>query len=64
MPEPLDAVEIERVIVKAVERHARGNPEALARPLVADLRRAGFEIRRTDATPVRPRPRSVRTKES
>jgi EAL domain-containing protein (putative c-di-GMP-specific phosphodiesterase class I) len=39
-------VEIERVIVKAIERHARGNPEALARQLVAELRRAGFEIRR------------------
>ena len=64
MPEPLDAVEIERLILKVIERHARGNPEALARQLVADLRCAGFEIRRTNAIPVRPRPRSVRTKES
>jgi hypothetical protein len=46
MTEPRDEVEIERVIVKAIERHARGNPEALARLLVAELRRAGFEIRR------------------
>jgi hypothetical protein len=46
MTEPRDEVEIERVIVKAIERHVRGNPEALARQLVAELRRAGFEIRR------------------
>jgi hypothetical protein len=46
MPAPGEESEIERVIVKAIERHARGNPEALARPLVAELRRAGFEIRR------------------
>jgi hypothetical protein len=45
-PSPPEKVEIERVIVKAIERHARGNPEALARLLVAELRRAGFAIRR------------------
>jgi hypothetical protein len=49
MAEPRDEVEIERVIIKAVERHARGNPDALARQLIAELRRAGFEIRRADA---------------
>jgi hypothetical protein len=48
MAEPLDEVEIERVIVKSIVRHARGNPEALARQLVTELRRAGFEIRRAD----------------
>ena len=46
MAEPIDDVEIERVIAVAIYRHARGNPEALAWQLVAELRRAGFEIRR------------------
>jgi hypothetical protein len=46
MAEPKEESEVERVIVKAIERHARGNAEALARLLVAELRRAGFEIRR------------------
>ena len=48
MADRRDEVELERVIVKAIERHTRGNPDALARHLIAELRRAGFEIRRAD----------------
>ena len=47
MAEPLDEIEIERVIALAIYRH-RGNVEAMARGVIADLRDAGFEIRRAD----------------
>ena len=43
MAEPLDEVEIERVIAVAIYRHARGDVEAVARAVIADLREAGFE---------------------
>jgi hypothetical protein len=46
MAEPRDEVEIERVIAVAIYRHARGDVEALAGGILADLREAGFEIRR------------------
>jgi len=56
MAEPRDELEIERVIVAAIYRHARGNVIYLARAIVADLREAGFEIRRADAIPIRRNP--------
>ena len=46
MAEPIHEVEIERVIVTSIYRHARGNVIHLARAVIADLREAGFEIRR------------------
>jgi hypothetical protein len=45
--------ESERVIVAAIEKHARGDVEALARGIIAELRAAGLEIRRVDAIPIR-----------
>ena len=45
--------ESERVIVAAIEKHARGDLEALARGIIEELRAAGLEIRRTDAIPIR-----------
>ena len=45
--------ESERVIVAAIEKHARGDVEALARGIIEELRDAGLEIRRTDAIPIR-----------
>jgi hypothetical protein len=56
MAEPLDEVEIERIIAVALNRHARGDVEALTRGVIADLRDAGFEIRRADAIPIRRNP--------
>jgi hypothetical protein len=41
------------VIVAAIEKHARGDVEALARGITEELRVAGLEIRRTDAIPIR-----------
>ena len=37
--------EIERVIVAANEKHARGDVEALAHGIIEELRVAGLEIR-------------------
>jgi hypothetical protein len=37
----------------AIEKHARGDVEALARGIIEELREAGLEIRRTDAIPIR-----------
>jgi hypothetical protein len=45
--------ESERVIVAAIEKHARGDVEALARGIIEELRAAGLEIRRVDAIPIR-----------
>jgi hypothetical protein len=56
MAEPQEESEVERVIVAAIYRHARGNVIYLARAIVADLREAGFEIRRADAIPIRRNP--------
>jgi hypothetical protein len=49
MVEPQEESEVERVIVAAIYRHARGNVIYLARAIVADLRKGGFEIRRASA---------------
>ena len=45
--------EMERVIVAAIEKHARGDVEALARGIIEELRAAGLAIRRVDAIPIR-----------
>ena len=45
--------ESERVIVAAIEKHARGDVEALARGIIEELRAAGLEIQRIDAIPIR-----------
>jgi hypothetical protein len=43
--DPSETVEdIERVILRAIEKYARGNPPALARDIIAALGRAGFII--------------------
>ena len=46
MPTFREKIEIEHVIVAAIEKHARGDVERLARGIVEDLRHAGYEIRR------------------
>jgi hypothetical protein len=46
--EQRDESEIERVIVGAIEKHARGDVELLARGIMLELYRAGFEIRPRD----------------
>jgi hypothetical protein len=43
MREPLD--DPERVIAAAVERHARGDVEALAHAILSELWEAGYEVR-------------------
>ena len=45
--------EIERVIVAAIEKHARGDVAALARGIIEELRAAGLEIRGTETIPIR-----------
>jgi hypothetical protein len=45
--------QIGRVIVAAIEKHARGDVAALARGIIEELRAAGLEIRRIDAIPIR-----------
>ena len=47
------AEESERIIVAAIEKHARGDIEALPRGIIEELRDAGLEIRRTDEIPIR-----------
>ena len=37
--------DVERVIVAAIEKHARGDVETLARGIMLELYRAGYEIR-------------------
>lgn len=39
-----EKVEIARIIVAAIEKHARGGVEALARGIIAELHKAGYEI--------------------
>jgi hypothetical protein len=51
--DPREESEIERIIVAAIEKHARGNVEALARGIIEELRAAGLEIRRVDPKPIR-----------
>jgi hypothetical protein len=50
--DPREESEIERIIVAAIEKHARGDVAALARGIIEELRAAGLEIRRTDAIPI------------
>ena len=45
MPKLRDELEIVRVVVAAIEKHARGDVEALARGIIDELRRVGLEIR-------------------
>jgi hypothetical protein len=40
-----DESEIHLIIVAAIEKHARGDVETLARGIIAELRRAGLVIR-------------------
>jgi hypothetical protein len=56
MAELLDEVEVERVIAVAIYRYAKSDVDALARNIIADLREAGYEIRRTNAIPIRRNP--------
>ena len=49
--DPREESEIAGVIVAAIEKHARGGVEALARGIIENLRGAGLENRRTDAIP-------------
>jgi hypothetical protein len=51
MAELPNEVEVERVIAVAIYRHAKGDIDALARNIIADLREAGFEIRRASTVP-------------
>ena len=55
MAEPGD--EPERIIAVAIERHGKGDPAALAREIVVELRNAGFEIRANpDMIPIKGTP--------
>ena len=40
---------MERVIVAAIGKHARGDVDALARGIIEELRAAGLAIRRVEA---------------
>ena len=53
MADPQEKSEIERIIVAAIEKHARGDVEALARGIIEELRAAGLTIRRVDEIPIR-----------
>ena len=44
MPPLRDELEIIRLLVAAVEKHARGDVAKLAAGILAELRKAGFEI--------------------
>jgi|1186.fasta_scaffold305406_1 hypothetical protein len=48
-----DELEILRILIAAIEKHARGDVAALARGIIEELRAAGMEIRRTNMTPNR-----------
>ena len=45
--------EIEHIIVAAIEKHARGDVDALVRGIIEELRAAGLEIQRIDAILIR-----------
>ena len=53
MTDPREESEIERIIVAAIEKHARGDVDALARGIIEELRGAGLEIQRIDAILIR-----------
>jgi hypothetical protein len=42
-----DELEIFAVVVAAIEKHARGDVERLARGIIEELRQTGWEIRRS-----------------
>ena len=44
MPTLREELEIMDVIIAAIEKHARGDVEALARGIIEELRAAGLEI--------------------
>jgi hypothetical protein len=44
MPPLRDELEIIRLVAAAIEKHARGDVAKLATGIIAELRRAGFEI--------------------
>ena len=52
MADPQEKSEIERIIVAAIEKHARSDVEALARGIIEELPAAGLKIRRVDAIPI------------
>lgn len=52
----MPALEPEQIIAEAIERHAKGDPAALAVAIVERLWEAGYEIRpRHGLIPIRPR---------
>ena len=53
MPTLREELEIMGVIIAAIEKHARGDVEALARGIIEELRAAGLEIRRVGAISIR-----------
>ena len=47
----------EKIIAQAIWRHARGDPEALARQILDELHEAGYEVRpKPDLIPIRRNP--------
>ena len=48
MPTLREELEIMGVVIAAIEKHARGDVETLARGILEELRAAGLEIRRVD----------------
>jgi predicted trehalose synthase len=53
----MPALEPEQIIAEAIERHAKGDPAALAVAIVERLWEAGYEIRlRPGLIPIRPNP--------
>jgi len=58
MPPFREKIEVERLIAAAIEKHARGDVEALARGIIVELDRAGFEIVRRSEAGACPKPMS------
>jgi hypothetical protein len=50
MADRQDGSEIMAVIIAAIEKHARGDVERLARGIMVELFRAGFEIRANEGS--------------